>query len=316
MKKFVKETSKKFALGALAILATIGSVSAAPGDNTPTGTIKIPRTTASGDEWVSESEQNFGSNTTAEGTIPAKGYQTTTVYNYEMKVSWGDLKFIYDRGQYNPNTNRLTKKVRTNAWAYCEGDATQTDGTTKMDGVPVSEAIPTSTSPQNDGGVNYWCGFDGVNNRVDVENLGNGDVTMNVSCTETTANVGSTTDMQIGVLNSEGVSTEPEYDGWQFTGNTVGYTLPSDNTHTAAAMTFAEQQGTAATTTIKKGFDLSGAPVSAQEKANQVRFYLNITGAPGADFSELDATPASEAASPSWQEIGTINLSFTGLTTQ
>lgn len=315
MKKFIKETSKKIATGALAILATIGSanIGVFAGNNTPTGSTEITGHSggSTSTAWTSGDELDLNEiGTDQTGTIPVKGYQTAKAYNYEIKVSWGDMKFIFDRGKYDPNTNQLTKKVTNDAWAYCEAGV-------KSDGSAASAGE----------GVGKWCGFDGKNNRVDVENLGNGNINMIASCTEGlsgTQTLGSGVDMQIGVLNSElSESSTSTYDNWTMSGTQASYTMPCDDSHTAA-MSFATGENKAASAIIQKKYDLGGSILAGevdtstgQSHANQVRFYLNITGTPeaGVNTSYLDtlSTTPPSADNGGWEQIGTINLSFRGV---
>jgi len=322
MKKFVKDTSKKLATGALAILATIGgsSFGVFAGPNTPTGSIKVPPTAETANTWTTADELDLGANGTGAGSIPVKGYQTSKVYNYEIQVSWGDMKFIFDRGQYNPNTNRLTKKVRTDAWRYCEGGAYSAQNAYQMDGTPVSTSIPTDESAiYDDGGVGYWCGFDGTNNRVDVVNLGNGNINMVASCTEgvTGQTLGSAVDMQVGVITTEAEpSVSSSYDNWTIGGTPTTYNLPDGESQNPVQMTFATGNNAAASAVIQKAFPLNTeATEPSQSHANVVRFYLNITGTPdaGDNASYLDTLTQTPSADGGWDQIGSINLAFNGL---
>ena len=299
MKKFVKETSKKLATGALAILATIGSSSlgvfADPGPNSPTGTF-------GGNAVTSESDVGIeGASLT--GTIPVKAFQTSKVYNYEFHISWGNMKFIFDRGVYDPAHDVLTKKVNTGAYQYCE--ATVDDGA----GVAGTTA-----------GVGKWCGFDGENNRVDIENLGNGNIRLNVGCTESSAATAPMSsqgvDMQIGVLTDDMGSTA---DYWALSGTPLNATMrDGEGADSTVPMTFATGSGAAATAIIQKAFDLNGSAALSQGLSNEVKFFLNITGTPtqGASATNLDTLDLSANEYPStdnggWEQIGTIDLTFT-----
>ena len=293
MKKIVKETSKKIALGALAILATIGSVSAAPASITMTN----------GEDFEITAE--------SAGTIPVKGYQTAKSYNYELNVSWGSMEFIFDRGEYNPNTDKLTKKIRTNGYQYCEA------------GIDGGDGIPTTapTSGTSDGtGVGKWCGFDGTKNRVDVLNKGNGNVRMTVSCVESSAASAPMStdgvDMQIGVISTD---IGPSADNWVMpTGADATYTANmQDGSSAKPQMTFAKNSGAPVTALIGKKFNLDGTEAT-QDLANAVKFYLNITGTPSqgttvdaADNAHLDTySTLQTTGSNAWEQIGTINLNF------
>lgn len=300
MKKFVKETSKKFALGALAILATIGNASAAVHDPLPNG-----GPTHSVDADISISDP--GPDT---GDIPVYAFQTQKDYVYELNVSWGDMKFVFDRGVYDPNTDQLTKRVTNGAWQYCEA------------GVVASGAAATTGQ-----GVGKWCGFDGRNNHVSIVNKGNGNVALGVSCTEGlsgASTLGSEVDMQIAVKSAdEGAST----DNWVFTGDESvssderTYTATMQDGTNVSPMTIARSGGTAATTTIQKYMDLNGSVVAnSQDRANEVEFYLNITGTPQqtrtdgtTNSSELDTIDENAPSYNGnyWEQMGTINLTFT-----
>ncbi|MBR0423728.1 MAG: hypothetical protein IJJ04_03755 [Clostridia bacterium] len=295
MKKFVKETSKKFALGALAILATIGNASAVPAH------IDIPN----GEDFqiTAESECN----------IPVKGYQTSKAYTYELNVSWGDMKFVFDRGVYNPNTDKLTKKVRTDGYQYCEAGVD--------DGLGVPTTPPTAGQPDGTG-VGKWCGFNGENNRVNVENKGNGDVQMTVSCSESSVSTAPMTldnvDMQIGVLTSDIGDT---HDNWVMPEQKYTANMQDGEASTGTTpqqITFARGAGAPVTTVIQKLYELNGTQAT-QDPANEVKFYLNITNEPSqgglvdqADPEHLDTLSKLPAAvgTNEWEQIGTINLNF------
>jgi len=309
MKKFVKDTSKKLATGALAILATIGGSSFGVGATSPNGTINV---SGSGAAWTSGTDfQLSGVQANNHGTIPVSGYQTSKVYNYELNIAWGDMKFVFDRGVYNPSTDQLTKRVTNGAWQYCEA------------GVVASGAAATTGQ-----GVGKWCGFDGTNNHVSIVNKGNGNVALGVSCTEELSNAVSTqtlgdVDMQIAVKSADiGVS----YDNWVFTGDESvssdqrTYTANMQDGSDISEMTIATHAGTAATTTIQKYMDLNGSVIEAQDRANEVEFYLNITGTPqqtatdgSTNSSELDTIDenAPTVGGNYWEQIGNINLTFT-----
>jgi len=283
MKKFIKETSKKFATGALAILATIGSAGAA-------GTQTITFDT-SPKEFTIE-HQTY---TDARGAIPVKGYQTSKVYNYEMNVSWGDMKFVFDRGVYDTTNNRLTKKVTGGCWAYCEAGA-----------------VPNEAAAAPGQGVGKWCGFDGSKNKVTIENKGNGDVGLGVSCDEgVSANESSTThptvDLQLAVKDGD-VSA----DGWTIPGEGSFVTGKKMRTaeNTVSDMQIASLSESMATTVIQKQFDLSGSVASSQPDANKVEFWLNLTGDPTDGFATSDLAPENVQAAD-WGELGSIVLNFT-----
>lgn len=291
MKKFVKETGKKLATGALAILATIGGASAAPNLNPN----PMPNNT------------DFQIDSTYNGVIPIKGYQTQKVYTYELHLSWGAMEFVFDRGVYNVESDRITKKLAGDTiYKYCEagvdgGAGVVADDTTGL-------------------GVGKWCGFDGSNNHVDVENLGNGNIRMTAGCTEGMSAdqvlPTSSVDMQIGVLTAD---IGDANDNWVMPSGDGATTVATMKPKTGdpASMTFATGSGSAVTALIQKKFDLSGA-VSTQDNANQVTFYLNITGTPTqsnavglSNNSELDTLTSTPTTGDSaWEQIGNINLSF------
>ena len=288
MKKFVKETSKKLATGALAVLATIGGASAVTIDPLPNGTSDITISDPGPDN----------------GNIPVYGFQTKKDFVYELNVSWGAMKFVFDRGVYDPGTDALTKRVTNTPWNFCEAGVT--DGTAATTGV----------------GVGKWCGFDGDNNHVTVVNKGNGNVQLGVGCTEgiTEQTLGSDVDMQIAIANADMGSGA---DGWAFSegASTTNNKYMKNTAGTPVLMTIASGTGTAATTTIQKYMNLDGTVVSSgQDRANEVVFYLNITGTPQqtatdgtANSSELDTidenTPS--VGGNYWEKIGDINLTFT-----
>ena len=316
MKKFIKETSKKFATGALAILATIGSAGAA-------GTQTITFDT-SPKEFTIE-HQTY---TDAQGAIPVKGYQTSKVYNYEMNVSWGAMKFVFDRGKYDPNTNQLTKKVTggdNDMWDWCEA-------------VPGSESVAKATPGQR---VGEWCGFDGRNNKVTVENKGNGNVRLNVGCTESSVSTAPMSsqgvDLQLGFVTDDsayGESLDHLMDGWQLSNETEGNTFTAYmNTgeseaassaedasagNVTAEMQFAKGTNQIGSVVMQRKFNLDGSIADAgeQEVPRIVKFYVNIHGTPelGSNDTNLDASSSENpdlSASTPWEQIGTINLSFT-----
>jgi len=289
MKKFVKETSKKLATGALALLATIGGASAATIDPLPNGTSDIPISVPGPDN----------------GNIRVYGFQTQKDFVYELNVSWGEMKFIFDRGVYNPATDALTKRVTNDEWQYCEAGVVA-DGTAATTGV----------------GVGKWCGFNGTNNHVTVVNKGNGNVELGVGCTEgiTEQTLGSNVDMQIAIANADMGGSA---DGWAFSegASTTNDKYMRNTEGTPVLMTIASGTGTAATTTIQKYMNLDGTVSStAQDRANEVVFYLNITGEPQqtatdgtANSSELDTVDENtpSVSGSYWEQIGTINLTFT-----
>jgi len=305
MKKFVKETSKKFATGALAVLATIGSASAA---NLTPGDMPI--------------------NSTTTGDIPVYGYQTSKVYNYELNVTWGAMKFVFDRGVYNADTDLLTKKVtggENDVWDWCEA-------------VPGSESVSKATTGQR---VGEWCGFDGRNNKVTVENKGNGNVRLNVGCTESSASTAPMSsqgvDLQLGFVTDSGAYGEGLdhlQDGWELSDETEGNTFTAYmNTgeseaassaedaspgNVTAEMQFAKGTNQIGSVVMQRKFELDGSLVSSgeQDNARLVKFYVNIHGTPtlGANETNLDvsteANPSLTSTTP-WEQIGTINLTFT-----
>lgn len=288
MKKFVKETSKKLATGALAVLATLGSASLGVSADTDPAT--MPNNT------------DFEITDTYNGNIPVYGFQTSKVYTYSLKVSWGNMKFVFDRGVYDPQNDRLTKKITNDEWAYCEAGVV-TDGSAATAGV----------------GVGKWCGFNGINNHVNVENRGNGNIGLSVACTEGLSNDQTlpvsgqgAVDMQVAVKTAD---MSASTDAWTFSGTTTTANM-QDGT-SVSAMTMAST-GTTATTTIQKAINLNGVP-QTEDARNQVEFYLNITGVPqqtsgaGSSASELDTLSVSEASASEnyWEKIGDINLTFT-----
>lgn len=287
MKKFVKETSKKLATGALAVLATIGSASL--GISADTNPATMPNNT---DFEIADSGYT--------GHIPVYGFQTEKVYTYSLKVSWGNMKFVFDRGVYDPGNDRLTKKITNDEWAYCEAGVV-TDGSAAQAGQ----------------GVGKWCGFNGINNHVNVENRGNGNIGLSVACTEglsSDQNLG-TTDMQIAVKTADMASTA---DKWSFSGDTDTANMQDGGANAHVSEMTMASTGTTATTTIQKALSITG--VSQTEDArNQVEFYLNITGVPqqttgaGSSDSELDTLSVSSASASAdyWEKIGDINLTFT-----
>lgn len=331
MKKFVKETGKKLATGALAILATIGSTSLGafaddgatsqlPANN-PKGTTSI--TGASTGGWTSGDELDINEGEfDQEGTIPVKAYQTSKVYNYELKVTWGNLKFVFDRGKYNPATNRLTKKLAGDSvYQYCEAGV-DADG----NGVPANDTTGK--------GVAKWCGFDGTNNRVDVENLGNGNINMIVSCAESTdtsagnpAQAGTeNVDMQVGFITSEAENGGATDENWIFSAsdsaNYTPATMRTGDGDTTAEMRFGKDSNTAASAIIQKKFNLDGTVAAEQDHVNSVRFYLNIKGTPTPSAStpvisgnngQLNVAEETPSADAEWETLGNIVLNFRGV---
>ena len=286
MKKFVKETSKKFATGALAVLATIGSASL--GVSADLNPETMPN------------HVDFTIDDTYTGNIPVYGFQTSKVFTYELNVQWGNMQFVFDRGVYNASENTLTKKVKGMPYNFCEA------------GVDDGQGIDMDDITDNRG-VGKWCGFDGDNNWVHIENKGNGNIGLSVACTEGLSSEQSlgSTDMQIAVATADASAGT---DGWTFTGTTDTTKSMRNHADTAVPMTIATQTGTAATTTIQKAFNLDGTVSTSQPDANQVEFYLNITGVPtqgnnASSLDTLDVTPSVD--SELWEQLGTINLTFT-----
>ena len=299
MKKFVKETGKKLATGALALLATIGSVGAAELHPTNGENFSLSGTSTSSSDTAN---------------IPVYGYQTAKVYSYALNMTWGDMKFVFDRGYYDPTENVLTKKFKTEPWCYCDA-STETDG------------YYDATAETGAKGVGHWCGFDGVNNRVQINNQGNGNVALGVSCTESSASAAPMSsqgvDLRLAVREDDYVaasaSASSDSDSWYFSdGATVLDRSMMTDGMTPDDMKVATGSGTLATTVIQRQFNLDGTPVSAEgdnDVATYVEFWIDINGEPtlGDNASNLDvssATPDLTSSTP-WENIGTINLTFT-----
>jgi hypothetical protein len=307
MKKFVKETSKKLATGALAILATIGSaslgVSADPVTITPTN------------------GEDFTINAESEATIDVLGFSTQKVYTYDLNMSWGDMKFVFDRGVYDPDTNKITKKHINNEWAYCEIAA-------GLNGA----AATAATSSASGTGVGYWCGFDGAKNHVEITNKGNGNVGLTVtgndqvSAEDTSAPAATpgTMDIQLAVKNSDITA-----DRWEVTPSTGSLTTATMKTGGYSALGTAEMKVASvangiATTVIQKQFDLDGTPVSSQDDANSVEFWINVHNTPedgggGAAVDNYDVSNPYDIDTDSddntfWATIGSFTLNFNPLT--
>lgn len=302
MKKFVKETSKKFATGALAVLATIGSaslgVSADPTPITPTN------------------GQDFTITEESEATIDVLGFSTEKVYNYELNMSWGDMKFVFDRGVYDPATDKITKKHINNEWAYCEIAA-------GLNGAAATAATQSAAGT----GVGYWCGFDGSKNHVEITNKGNGNVELTVTGNdevsaedgEASAADPGTMDIQLAVKSSDITA-----DGWSVTPTTGSLTTATMKTGGYSALGTAEMKVASvadgiATTVIQKQFNLDGSPAS-QDSANSVEFWINVHNTPD-DFAPGGSVPKYDVSDPyaiesdgddetNWVSIGSFTLNF------
>jgi len=300
MKKIVKETSKKIALGALAILATIGSTRAA-------GTQQLDFSSSPAEFTLDQTKDE------SEGTIIVSGFSTEKVYTYELKVEWGDMKFVYDRGVYDPATNHVTKKHINNEWAFCEIAA----------GLNGAAATP-STSSSKGTGVGYWCGFDGTKNHVSIENLGNGDVDLKVSSHDNVSSAypdqsadQNEIDIQLAVKTTD---VSPDGDKWTIkpttgtlsdaTMHVGGYSISTTQTMKVATLTDG-----LATALIQKKTNTHGSQ-SAQEDANSVEFWINVHNAPSDGVCRYDVANPYDIdtdgdASTYWSEIGSFTLNFT-----
>jgi len=300
MKKIVKETSKKIALGALTILATIGSVLAA-------GTQQLDFSSSPAEFTLDQTKDE------SEGTITVKAFSTEKDFTYKTKVTFGDMKYVYDNGTVDPATNHVTKKHINNEWAFCEIAA----------GLNGAAATP-STSLSEGTGVGYWCGFDGDKNHVSVENLGNGDIDLKVSSNDNVSsaypNPGadqSTIDIQIAVKDTD---VSPSGDKWTIepTTGTLSDAIMHVGgyaTSTTQSMKVATLADGLATALIQKKTDIHGSQ-STQADANSVEFWINLHNAPsdGVYRHNVDNPYDIDAdgdESTCWSEIGSFTLTFT-----
>ena len=125
MFKTVKFNSKKVA--AVAVSATLAMCNASMG--------------------VLAGTLDFTETGTGSGAGDITGYQTTWEDYYAVNVTWGNLEFAYDKGNYDTQGGGLVR-------------ASDKD---KFNGIEAGEDA--------EGTINRWYGFDGTNNKVEIENV-------------------------------------------------------------------------------------------------------------------------------------------------
>lgn len=191
-------------------------------------------------------------------TLDIKGWQTSLEDHYQARVTWGQMTFVYDKGEYDSNNIELKRKTTDEEYSGVEAGA-------------------------DNGTVNKWYGFDGTNNKVKIENLSTNQVKSTVVLSsDVPADIMGETSLQL-YFKSEG-STE----NWKCESNNSE--LPSNLDKVAHAgegeqmKTYGKEKNIVCTIPAKS-FKEDGTESDPSNAANSEEFFLNITGMPGTNFS-------------------------------
>lgn len=212
-------------------------------------------------------------------SVDIKAWQTSLEDYYQVRVTWGQMTFVYDKGKYDSNSMEIKRKTTDEEYSGVEAGA-------------------------DDGMPNKWYGFDGTNNKVKIENLSTVPINSTaVVSSDITADIIGETSVQLYFKSG---APEGSLDSKWLCNSEVSR-IPSNLEKVSHATegekmrTFGKGEGLFCEIP-GKAFKEDGTESDPSNAANSGEFFLNITGQPGDNFSSNNS---------SLDTIGKITVNFT-----
>ena len=260
---------------------------------------------ASGDEDSTTGDRTLGNKKTV------TGYQTDIAEGYAVRIDWGDMIFVYDRGTYDPTTGQLVESSTEIEQSATDGEGAILPGDPEKTTVTYSEAYIRCHDPENllnERTIGYWYATDG--NHIKIQNLSTDAVYTKISPVKNEGNNITNVHLQIlGCGDSSNEDTDSSNEDTEFCklNGTEGHyktiTVDDFNGNTPPA-----ESGEIIVSEDHLYSYISGATRNESgviDKEYYTNAYVNVYGKPSPAFRN-----ATDFGTQGGEKIGEITISF------